>query len=190
MMLRAAYAVCNVLLSLILFPVTCTSRWTAPGSFQCSLCCCFLCHLDFERIFCGKQIAEDIAGNWQGKGKWTFWKEGELWAVEIWFIPSVCNRLVRQSQEWCLRLIPTKCYYTKWLSHRQHESSVRFHCLDWSLPWQNYRQSLCNSRADCFSLFIQTGGQQPMQKQSTDTAENRINAALSPDLALRGECML
>lgn len=149
-----------------------------------------------ERIFCGKQIAEDIAGNWQGKGKWTFWKEGELWAVEIWFIPSVCNRLVRQSQEWCLRLIPTKCYYTKWLSHRQHESSVRFHCLDWSLPWQNYRQSLCNSRADCFSLFIQTGGQQPMQKQSTDTAENRINAALSPDtalspdLALTGECML
>lgn len=37
MMLRAFYAVCDVLLSLISFALTRTSCWTASGSFQYTL---------------------------------------------------------------------------------------------------------------------------------------------------------
>lgn len=67
--------------------------WTLKGFFKC-----------------GKQQRIQLGID---KGKWTFWKEGELWVVKVWFIPSVCNMLVRQSQEWCLKLISTKGFYTK-----------------------------------------------------------------------------
>lgn len=127
MMLRAVYAVCNVLLSLTSFPLPThlAGLHLEVSSVPCAAAS-FVTWTLKGFLKCGKQIAEDTAGNWQGKGKWTFWKEGELWALKIWFIPSVCNRLARQSQEWCLKLIPTKCYYIKWLNHRQHNSSGGF----------------------------------------------------------------
>lgn len=63
-MIREFYTVCNVLLSIISFPLTYTSCWTAPSSFQCTLCCCFLCHLGFERIF----------GVWQADRRGYSWE--------------------------------------------------------------------------------------------------------------------